>query len=176
MDDDVVCSGGAEALPARSEAGRRVEPSGSNASTNYLKAETRTFIKKRIERLKQSNIPGTALPDIKERLIAVGLIDKINGDEAIVIPENKEMDGCESKVNIQEPGFVVVGSDVEKLYPSLCPLEAARMARITIIESMVDIKNVDLLKALRYIRVVGGMSLIERAGLTRIAPKWKGKS
>ena len=176
MDDDVVCSGGAEALPARSEAGRRVEPSGSNASTNYLKAETRTFIKKRIERLKQSNIPGTALPDIKERLIAVGLIDKINGDEAIVIPENKEMDVCKSRVNIQEPGFVVVGSDVEKLYPSLCPLEAAGMARITIIESMVDIKNVDLLKALRYIRVVGGMSLIERAGLTRIAPKWKGKS
>ena len=42
-------------------------------------------------------------------------------------------------------------------------------------QSDINIEDVDLTKALRYIYIVGGPELINRAGLNRISPKWMGK-
>ena len=50
---------------------------------------------------------------------------------------------------------------MEKLYPSLQTLEAARITRLAIMESNIDITGVDLLRALRYIYIVGDNELIE---------------
>ena len=58
---------------------------------------------------------------------------------------------------------------------SLRPLEGARLARMAIIESKIDIIDVDLIKALRYIYIVGGVELLDRTGLSRVSPKWMGK-
>ena len=76
---------------------------------------------------------------------------------------------------IQGKGFVIVGSDVEKLYPSLRPLEGTRLTRMAVIESNIDIIDIDHRKALRYLYVAGGMEFLERSGLTNWAPKWLGK-
>ena len=134
------------------------------------------------ELLKEATVPGTMIPDVKQRLGAVGLIDKLRGKEAIKIPggdayinkSNVEVPGVDGMPR-QDPGFVIVGSDVEKLYPSLCPLEAARMSRIAILESKIEIKDINLLRAIRYLFVVGGIELFERAGIIRLVPKWLGK-
>ena len=76
---------------------------------------------------------------------------------------------------IQEKGFVLVGSDVEKLFPSLKPLEAARLTRIAIQESNVEFDNIDVKLGLRYLFVVGGRKLLDRMKLIRLCPKWLGK-
>ena len=68
-----------------------------------------------------------------------------------------------------------MGSDVEKLYPSLQPLEAARLTRIALIETDIEILDVNVHKALRYIYIIGGTQLIDKHGLNPWAPKWLGK-
>ena len=136
--------------------------------------EVKQYMMNRVNKLREAKIAGSNIPDLKERLIAVGLLDKIEGEDPIRLPGNSTLKRA-SPVDPQEPGFVIVGSDVEKLYPSLKPLEGARLARIAIIQSDINIEDVDLTKALRYIYIVGGPELINRAGLNRISPKWMGK-
>ena len=134
----------------------------------------------------------TNLPDIKTRLIATGLLDRIEGRNPIrlpgqvgsktpdrmnknpaIVPDNVSVSSDGTK--IQGKGFVIVGSDVEKLYPSLRPLEGARLTRMAVIESNIDIIDIDHRKALRYLYVAGGMEFLERSGLTNWAPRWLGK-
>ena len=137
--------------------------------------ENKDFLRNRVEKLRNSTIGASPIPDIKNRLIATGLIDRISGSNPIPLPDcggsHREHSG---EVSVQEKGFVLVGSDVEKLYPSLRPLEAARLTRLAILESEIDIIDVDHRKALRYIYVVGGVELLDRAGLLRLTPKWLG--
>ena len=138
------------------------------------------MLKNKVERLKNSMVPETNIPDLKNRLIAVGLIDRIEGGEPIALPKRgewtqKDDPKVPNPEKRQEPGFVLVGSDVEKLYPSLRPLEAARLTRKAILESDIDITGVNLKKALRYIYIIGGVELIDRTGLNRLKPKWLGK-
>ena len=140
--------------------------------------ENKLSLKNRVERLRNAMLPGTLIPDIKSRLIATGLMDRIEGDEAISLPSASKTGSQPIKDRIppvQGDGFVIVGSDVEKLYPSLKSLEAARLVRIAAIETDIEFLGVDYKKALRYIYVVGGIELIDRAGLNRIAPTWLGK-
>ena len=141
--------------------------------------ENKESLKMRVETLRKSMLPESNIPDIKKRLIAVGLLDRIEGENPITIPGEPDTIGeygaTVSTMNRQDPGFVIVGSDVEKLYPSLQTLEAARIARMAIMESVIDINGVDLLKALRYIYIVGGNELIDRAGLSKLKPRWLGK-
>ena len=63
---------------------------------------------------------------------------------------------------------------MEKLFPSLRPLEVARLAKLAILQSEVKIENIDPIMGLRYLYIVGGKEMIERAGLIRLCPKWKG--
>ena len=49
------------------------------------------------------------------------------------------------------------------------------MARIAILRSKVQFEDIDYLKALRYLNIVGGTKLLDKANLLRLKPKWKGK-
>ena len=135
-----------------------------------------TLLHNRVERLRCATIGDSPIPDVKQRLVATGLLDRLVGDDPIPLPKSESLPN-KSRMpgELQEQGFVIVGSDVEKLYPSLKPLEAARLTRLAAEESDIDITDVDLYKALRYIYIVGGVELIDRAGLTRLTPKWLGK-
>ena len=68
----------------------------------------------------------------------------------------------------------MVGSDVEKLFPSLKPLEAIRLARLAILESDIEVGQIDALMGLGYILIVGGRELMDRANLIRLCPRWLG--
>ena len=123
-------------------------------------------------------VPGTLIPDIKSRLIATGLMDRIEDGQSISLPNNGDSENrpkTDKLPPVQGEGFVLVGSDVEKLYPSLRSLEAARLVRMAAIDTKIEFLGVDFKKALRYIYVVGGIELIDRAGLNRLAPTWLGK-
>ena len=114
-----------------------------------VQVESISNMVKRVEKLRHARIPGTVLPDIKSRLIACGLIDRINYNDPIYtngdVPEIENI-----QVDPQDPGFFLVGSDVEKLFPSLQTLEAARLARMAVIDSDIEIRDVDYKFALRY--------------------------
>ena len=61
------------------------------------------------------------------------------------------------------------------MFPSLKNIESARMARFAILNSKVDFVDWNFKKALRYLYVIGGKELLRKAGLARVAPKWKGE-
>ena len=69
---------------------------------------------------------------------------------------------------------VLVGNDVESLFPSIKDLEAARMVRCVIQQGDIDMKNFDHLAALRYIRVNGGKGYLAKCGIGRLEPRWNG--
>ena len=54
-------------------------------------------------------------------------------------------------------------------------METSRLARLAVLNSSVEFENVDCIKALRYMYIIGGNELISSRGLGRLAPKWKGK-
>ena len=54
------------------------------------------------------------------------------------------------------------------------PLEAARLARLAILESKIESGDIDPYLGLRYLMVTGGKELLERHGLLRLCPKWLG--
>ena len=53
--------------------------------------------------------------------------------------------------------------------------ETARMARIGILQSKVKFEDIDYNKAFRYLTVVGGSKLLDRAGILKLKPRWRGK-
>ena len=55
------------------------------------------------------------------------------------------------------------------------PLEAARLTRLAVMESKLEFQDVDHIKALRYLYVVGGVELLDPAGISRHTPRWLGK-
>ena len=67
-----------------------------------------------------------------------------------------------------------VGTDVTSLFPSLRNVETARMAKYAILNSNIAVENFDCKMALRYLSIVGGIELLERIGVGRLAPKWLG--
>ena len=65
----------------------------------------------------------------------------------------------------------IVGSDVVSLFPSLKNIETGRLARHAILQSKVMIENFDYKMGLRYIKIVGGDALLNKAQLLRLSPK-----
>ena len=99
-----------------------------------LSIETREAIISRIEKARNATVPDSELPDLKKRLVACGLLDRINEYVPMSLPQGGRGTDPEAfNTGIQEPGFVIVGSDVKKLYPSLKPLEAARLMRMAVL-------------------------------------------
>ena len=50
-------------------------------------------------------------------------------------------------------------------------METSRLARLAVLNSSVEFENVDCIKALRYMYIIGGNELISSRGLGRLAPK-----
>ena len=71
--------------------------------------------------------------------------------------------------------FCFTGADVVSLFPSLHGVETARLARHAVLQSEVSFENVDYLMALRDLCNIGGVGLLEKAGIGRLAPTWRGK-
>ena len=61
------------------------------------------------------------------------------------------------------------------LFTSIRDIEAARMARIALEKSDLQLENFNVSMALLYLRVVGGKGYLSRIGLSRYEPKWLGK-
>ena len=114
----------------------------------------------------------TKIPDIAERMKAGWVTDKLIGDDPIKLPGSKLPESLRSKQ--MEEGLSIVGADVRSLFPSLQNVEAARLTRLAVLKSKVQFNDIDYHKALRYISIVGGNELIDRAGLWRVRPIWKG--
>ena len=64
---------------------------------------------------------------------------------------------------------------MESLFPSIRDVEAARMARVALERSSLQLENWSVKMALRYLRVVGGKGYLARIGLGKYEPKWIGK-
>ena len=78
---------------------------------------------------------------------------------------------------MQKPGLsntCFIGADVVSLFPSLKAVEAARLARCAILNSNITFEDFDYHMALRYLSIIGGREMLEKAKLGRLAPKWKG--
>ena len=71
--------------------------------------------------------------------------------------------------------FTIVGNDVEALFPSLKDFESARVAREAIDTSDLKFENIDVVAALKYLRVTGGDDHVREIGLANVAPRWLGK-
>ena len=69
---------------------------------------------------------------------------------------------------------VMVGNDVEALFPSIRDLESARMVRCILQRGDLEIKNFDHQTALRYLRINGGKGYLARCGIGKLEPKWRG--
>ena len=54
-------------------------------------------------------------------------------------------------------GLSIVGADVKSLFPSLRNVEAARRAKKAVLNTKVELNDVDYIKALRYIYLVRGI-------------------
>ena len=70
--------------------------------------------------------------------------------------------------------YMIVGTDVEALFPSLTDLESARVAREAVETSDITFQNIDVAAALQYLRINGGDDYINDCGFKRIAPRWLG--
>ena len=100
------------------------------------------------------------------------LLDRSLGVDPIKLPGTDK--GVQEGRKQKSEGIAVVGADVKSLFPSLKNAETARLARKAILTSKIDFQDIDYVKALRYISVVGGIQLLERSGLRRLKPEWKG--
>ena len=117
---------------------------------------------------------------MKQRLLATRLLDKILGTNPIIDPDTATTStqvtssADNSNKSPQGEGLVIVGSDVEKLSPSLRPVEAARLTRLAITQSKIKFENIDCKLALRYLYIIGGVELLDGHGLLKFCPKWLG--
>ena len=111
-------------------------------------------------------------PNIDDRLKASNLIDKVEGKVPIVVPNKRRIDKPLQKDGAEN--IVFVGTDVTSLFPSLRNVETARMAKYAKLNSNIAVENFDCKMALRYLSIVGGIELLERIGVGRLAPKWLG--
>ena len=79
----------------------------------------------------------------------------------------------DNDINISD-GLMVTGFDVQSLYPSLRDIDSAAIARESVIHSNLDFKDLDVKKALAYLRIVAGEEVMRAAGLANLVPRWRG--
>ena len=84
------------------------------------------------------------------------LIDNLEGDQRIKSKNHR------------------IRADVVSLFPSLKRVEAARLARYAVLNSSVSFENFDHYMALRYLTIVGGREMLEKAKTGPPMPKWNG--
>ena len=124
----------------------------------------------RVESLKKSCT--NLLPNLNDRVKAGFLIDELECNEAINVKNPSNCQKVRQKTGLDNVCFI--GHDVKSLFPSLKSVESARLVRHGVLSSEVDVENFDHKMALRYIYIVGGRELINKAGLSRLCPTWLG--
>ena len=116
------------------------------------------------------------VPCLNDRITAGYLIDELENGVPIDLKKSNHVKVCDKP--LQKSGkenMCFAGADVVSLFPSLLGVETARLARHAVLQTDVEFENIDYLMALRYLRILGGVSLLEKAGIGRLAPTWKGK-
>ena len=83
------------------------------------------------------------MPNLQAKLQAARLMDEVDGDVAVERKQSKPKERPTDQPAIQQDGMVMVGNDVELLFPSLRDVEAARMARLALIKSKLDVDGFD---------------------------------
>ena len=68
-------------------------------------------------------------------------------------------------VKINWGSYSIIGTDVKALFPSLKDVECARIARQAVMESDVHFENIDYIRAIRYLKIVGGIDYMKEVGL-----------
>ena len=133
---------------------------------------------KRIQRLRNLKTRNTPLPNLKAKMEAVSTLDDRLSNVAIPLHESDDTQLRTSKSKIQKCKHssypVLIGNDVESLFPSIQDVESARMVRCIVQRGDLEIKNFDHQTVLRYIRVNGGKGFLARCGLGKLEPRWKG--
>ena len=158
-------------LPGKNKGDIRSYGSKGSKTKVDCPVKNKSNLRDRIEKLRKSRSP--LLPDIKDRMTAGMLIDKLEGSETIGLPDCKETLKCLGvKQKLNE--MCILGSDVVSLFPSLKGVETARLTRHAILKSDIEFGNVDYHMALRYLSIIGGNELLNKAGLGRLSPVWLG--
>ena len=131
-------------------------------------------IMNRLEKLRTASEENSYVPDMRRRLIGVGLIDRLEGGDVPItlLKQLIKKQMVEHAPPVHEKGFVIIGSNVEQLFPSLKPLKAARLARLAILESKFEFDDIKYALGLRYLYICGGKEVLDRAGLIKFCPKW----
>ena len=101
------------------------------------------------------------------------MLDELENNEAIFVKNPSNGQKVVQKEVLENVCFI--GHDVKSLFPSLTSVETARLTRHAILNSNVDVESFDHKMALRYIYIVGGRQLINKAGLSRFSLTWLGK-
>ena len=142
-----------------------------------VKNQTNEEKMKRIEHLRNMKARGSKLPNIRTKIEASRVLDSKDGNTPITLPGPRNPDEpCRGDRNIQkDTGPVLVGNDVEALFPSIKDVEGARMVRCALEKSDIIIEGFDHLTALQYLRLVGGKGYLKSVGLGRLEPRWRGK-
>ena len=96
-----------------------------------MEANTR----RRIEVLRKMEDRHSRIPNLSAKLQATRLLDDVEGKEAINLLTRGRKNGPTDEPPLQQDGLVIVGNDVESLFPSLRAVETARMARIALMKS-----------------------------------------
>ena len=151
---------------------RNFGKSGLKTSDSSKEANKRR-LSQAISDLKNKRAKNSIIPTIADRMNAGKLVDVLEGNCPIKLPESQINQKCNVPKQKSE-GLSIVGSDVKSLFPSLKSVETARLARCAILDSKVTFENWDYLKALRYLFIVGGSELIRKQGLSRLMPTWLG--
>ena len=147
---------------------------------NQSEAEFREQMLVKVESLRRSRAKDTVLPNLKDRMEASFILDKIENGEAVSLPVSNSVKERKSlktnRRNIQKSEKLsIIGSDVVSLFPSLQDIETSRLAKHAILNSTVKFENFDFMMGLRYLKIVGGDTLLNKAKLSRLAPRWLGK-
>ena len=142
--------------------------------TNEKIVDKKERIRESINRLRDSRMKGSLLPNLSERMQASFVIDKLLDGETIKLPV-KKLKKLTRKTLQKTSGMVIVGADVKSLFPSLRNVETARLAKKAILESDVEFCNWDFKKAMRCIYIIGGRQLVVKASLKKLCPKWLGE-
>ena len=131
--------------------------------------------RRRISVLRNLKSRGSQTANLHAKIQATRLLDEVEGEDAIKLLTRGREETETNQPPLQEDGLVIVGNDVESLFPSIRDVEAARMSRIAMIESRLRLEDFNLKMALRYLKIVGGKGYLRRIGLGKYEPTWTGK-
>ena len=82
----------------------------------------------KIEKLRNSRAKDNLLPNLKDRMDAAYLIDKVEGDKPIKLPTTNTVKKSNRKIQKSDK-VCIIGSDVVSLFPTLKNIETGRLAR-----------------------------------------------